>query len=35
MMIEGTLSKRAAAKELITSRSTIDRALNRADLYGL
>lgn len=29
------LSKRAAAKELGTSRATVDRALNRAELYGL
>ncbi|MFB6071132.1 MAG: recombinase family protein [Halanaeroarchaeum sp.] len=35
LVIDDNLSKRAAAKELDTSRSTIDRALDRADLYGL
>ena len=35
MVEQGNLSKRAAAKELGTSRSTIIRALNRSDLYGI
>ena len=35
MVTENQLSKRAAAKELNTSRSTIDRALDRSGLYGL
>lgn len=32
---EGELSKRQGAKELETSRATINRALERKDLYGL
>lgn len=35
MVEKGDLSKRAAARELGTSRPTIDRALDRAELYGL
>lgn len=35
MVTEGNLSKRNAANELDTSRSTISRALERQDLYGL
>lgn len=35
MVKQNNLSKRAAASELETSRSTINRALKRADLYGL
>lgn len=35
MVQKGELSKRQAAKELSTSRPTIDRALDRGELYGL
>jgi DNA invertase Pin-like site-specific DNA recombinase len=35
MVQKGDLSKRKAAQELGTSRPTIDRALNRAEIYGL
>ena len=35
LLIEDTLSKRGAAKEPDTSRSTIDRALERKGLYGI
>lgn len=35
MVLKDDLSKRQASKELDTSRPTIDRALERADLYGL
>jgi DNA invertase Pin-like site-specific DNA recombinase len=35
MVQRGDLSKRKAAEELGTSRSTITRALDRAELYGL
>lgn len=35
MIQKGELSKRKGAEELDTSRPTINRALNRADLYGL
>lgn len=35
LVIDDNLSKRAAAKELDTSRSTIDRAVDRRGLYGL
>lgn len=35
MVQKGELSKRQAAKELDTSRPTINRALDRAELYGL
>lgn len=35
MIQDGTLSKRKAAQELDTSRATIDRALERQDLYGI
>lgn len=35
MVEQGNLSKRAAARELDTSRSTINRSLSRSDLYGL
>lgn len=35
MVQKGELSKRAAARELETSRPTIDRSLDRAELYGL
>lgn len=35
MIQKEELSKRAAAKELGTSRATVDRALERAELYGL
>lgn len=35
MVQKGELSKRAAARHLDTSRPTIDRALDRTDLYGL
>lgn len=35
MVEKGELSKRKAAKRLETSRKTINRALDRADLYGL
>lgn len=34
MVAKGELSKRKAAKELDTSRTTISRALDRSDLYG-
>lgn len=35
MVQKEELSKRAAAQELGTSRATVDRALERAELYGL
>lgn len=35
MVEKGTLSKRKAARELDTSRTTIGRAVEREDLYGL
>ena len=35
MVMEDKLSKRKAAKELGTSRATIDRALDRTELYNL
>jgi len=35
MVEQGNLSKRKAASELNTSRRTIDRALERTELYGL
>ncbi|MFB6362070.1 MAG: recombinase family protein [Halobacteriales archaeon] len=35
MVRKDELSKRAAARELSTSRPTIDRALDRSELYGL
>ena len=35
MVQKGELSKRKAAKELGTSRPTINRALDRAELYGI
>lgn len=35
MVLKDELSKRKAAQELDTSRKTIDRSLERADLYGL
>lgn len=35
MVQKGDLSKRKAAQELDTSRPTIDRSLERADLYGI
>lgn len=35
LVLKGELSKRAAAGELETSRPTINRALDRAGLYGL
>lgn len=35
MVQKGELSKRAAARELGTSRPTIDRCLDRGELYGL
>jgi len=35
MIQKGELSKRQGAKELDTSRKTIDRALDRGELYGL
>lgn len=35
MVSNGNLSKRKAARELECARSTIGRALNRAELYGL
>lgn len=35
MVLKEELSKRKAAKQLDTSRPTIDRALDRIDLYGL
>lgn len=35
MVLEGELSKRKAAQNLGTSRATIDRCLDRLELYGL
>jgi DNA invertase Pin-like site-specific DNA recombinase len=35
MVLDGELSKRKAARELDTSRRTINRSLDRAELYGL
>ena len=35
MVLKDELSKRRAARELGTSRPTIDRAIDRAELYGL
>jgi DNA invertase Pin-like site-specific DNA recombinase len=35
MVEKGELSKRKAAQRLDTSRATINRALERSDLYGL
>lgn len=35
MVQDGELSKRKAARELDTSRRTINRSLGRAELYGL
>lgn len=35
MVQKGEMTKRQAARELVTSRPTVDRALGRAELYGV